>query len=90
MRANTHTLVDARLVPQRAVSELQGGYQVRVVGGDSRIATRAVTVGDQVGRLVVVSSGLEPGERVAVDGAQFVKDGAIVTAKPFVMSAVSE
>jgi len=54
------------------------------------IATRAVTVGDQVGRLVVVSSGLEPGERVAVDGAQFVKDGAIVTAKPFVMSAVSE
>jgi len=90
VRANTRTLVDARLVPQRAVSELQGGYQVRVVGGDSRIATRAVTVGDQVGRLVVVSSGLEPGERVAVDGAQFVKDGAIVTAKPFVMSAVSE
>jgi RND family efflux transporter MFP subunit len=90
VRANTRTLVAARLVPQRAVSQLQGGYQVRVVGRDSRIATRAVTVGDQVGRLVVVSSGLEPGERVAVDGAQFVKDGAVVTAKPFVMSAVHE
>src|SRR5207248_6024988 len=49
VRANTRTLVDARLVPQRAVRELQGGYQVRVVGRDGRITTRAVTVGSQVG-----------------------------------------
>ena len=90
VRANTRTLVNARLVPQRAVSELQGGYQVRVVGSDNRLATRTVTVGDQVGRLIVVSSGLEPGERVAIEGAQSVKDGALVTTKPFAMSAVSE
>ena len=90
VRATTRTLVDARLVPQRAVSELQGGYQVRVVGSDNRLATRTVTVGDQVGRLIVVSSGLEPGERVAIEGAQSVKDGALVTTKPFAMSAVSE
>jgi membrane fusion protein (multidrug efflux system) len=90
VRATIRTLVDARVVPQRAVTELQGGYQVRVVGRDNRIATRAVTVGEVVGRLIVVSSGLEPGERVAVEGAQFVKDGAVVTAKPFTMAADSE
>src|SRR5438105_4498687 len=90
VRANTRTLVDARLIPQRAVSELQGGYQVRVVGRDNRMATRAVTIGDRVGRLVVVSSGIEPGERVAVEGAQSVKDGALVTAKPFAMTADRE
>jgi RND family efflux transporter MFP subunit len=90
IRANTRTIVDARLVPQRAISELQGGYQVRVVGRDNRITTRAVTVGDQVGRLIVVASGLEPGERVAIEGAQFVKDGTVVTAKPFAMPADSE
>ena len=85
VRANTRTLVNASLVPQRAVRELQGGYQVRVVGRDGRIATRAVTVGSQVGHLIVVSSGLEHGERVAIDGAASVKDGALVTAKPFTM-----
>jgi membrane fusion protein (multidrug efflux system) len=90
VRAITHTLVDARLIPQRAVTELQGGYEVRVVGADNRIATRAVTVGDRIGRLIVVSSGLEPGERVAVEGAQSIKDGAVVTAKPFAMPADSE
>ncbi len=90
VRATTRTLVDARLVPQRAVSELQGGYQVRVVGPDNRLATRTVTVGDQVGRLIVVSSGLEPGERVAIEGAQSVKDGALVTPKPFAMPSASE
>jgi membrane fusion protein (multidrug efflux system) len=90
VRATTRTLVDARLVPQRAVSELQGGYQVRVVGSDNRLVTRTVTVGDQAGRLIVVSSGLETGERVAIEGAQSLKDGALVTTKPFAMPSVSE
>jgi len=85
VRANTRTLVNANMVPQRAVTELQGGYQVRVVGLDGRIATRTVTVGSQVGHLIVVSSGLHPGERVAIDGAASVKDGALVTPKPFTM-----
>ena len=90
VRANTRTLINAHLIPQRAVSELQGGYQVRVVGLDGRIATRAVTTGDRVGRLVVIASGLESGERVAVEGAQFVKDGAVVRPKPFTAPADHE
>ena len=90
VRANTRTLVDAYLVPQRAVSELQAGYQVRVVDRDARIATRAVAIGERVGRLVVISSGLTAGERVAVEGAQSVKDGAVVTPKPFAMPSGRE
>ena len=70
VRATTRTLVNALLVPQRAVTELQGGFQVRVVGSDNKVATRTVTVGDHVGSRSIVSSGLEPGERVVVEGAQ--------------------
>jgi RND family efflux transporter MFP subunit len=85
VRANTRTLIDARLIPQRAVAELQGGYQARVVGPDNRISTRAITVGDRLGRMWVVAKGLQPGERVAVEGAQSVKDDGLVTPKPFVL-----
>jgi membrane fusion protein (multidrug efflux system) len=90
VRANTRTLIDAQLIPQRAVSELQGGYRTRVVGPDNRISTRAITVGDRMGHLWVVASGLKPGERVAVQGAQSVKDGAVVTPKPFTPSKEGE
>jgi RND family efflux transporter MFP subunit len=90
VRANTRTLVDARLIPQRAISELQGGYRARVVGPDNRISTRDVTVGDSLGFMRVVASGLQPGEQVAVEGAPFAKDGDVVTPKPFTMPAKGE
>ncbi len=90
VRANTRTLVDARLIPQRAVTELQGGYRTRVVTPDNRIHVRAVTVGDRLGSLWVVASGLQPGERVAVEGAPFAKDGDLVTPKPFVVPTKGE
>jgi membrane fusion protein (multidrug efflux system) len=90
LRANTRTLVDAALVPQRAISELQGGYRARVVGPDNRISTRAVTVGDRVGPMWVVASGLQRGERVAVEGAQSAKDGDVVTPKAFTLTAKGE
>jgi RND family efflux transporter MFP subunit len=90
VRASTRTLINARLIPQRAISDLQGGYRARVVGPDNRITTRAVTVSDRVGRMFVVASGLQPGERVAVEGAQSAKDGDVVTPKPFTLPAKSE
>jgi RND family efflux transporter MFP subunit len=90
LRANTRTLVDAALVPQRAISELQGGYRARVVGPDNRISTRAVTVGDRLGSMWVVASGLQRGERVAVEGAQSSKDGDVVTPKAFTLTAKGE
>ena len=90
LRANTRTLVDAALVPQRAISELQGGYRARVVGPDNRISTRAVTVGDRLGSMWVVASGLQRGERVAIEGAQTTKDGDVVTPKAFTSTAKGE
>jgi len=78
---------DALLVPQRAVSELQGGYQVAVVDGDNKVSIRTVTVGDRVGALWVIAEGLHPGERVVVEGVQKVRPGVQVNPKPFVTEA---
>jgi membrane fusion protein (multidrug efflux system) len=83
VRAVTSTLHHSLVLPQRAISELQGQYQVRVVTRDNTVAVRAITVGERVGDQWVVTSGLKAGERVAVDGAQFLRDGATVTPKPF-------
>ena len=74
---------DALLVPQRAVSELQGGYQVAVVNRDNKVSIRTVTVGDRVGNQWVIAEGLKPGERVVVEGVQKVRPGTQVNPKPF-------
>jgi len=68
----------ALLVPQRAVQELQGAYQVAVVDGDRRAHLQAVTVGQRVGSDWVITAGLHPGERVVTEGLQKVRDGAAV------------
>src|SRR6266446_6794005 len=77
----------ALLVPQRAVSELQGGYQVAVVGGDDKVSIRTVTVGDRVGTQWIIAEGLNPGERIVAEGIQKVRAGAQVKPKPFGMQA---
>ncbi len=74
---------DALLVPQRAVSELQGAYQVAVVDGDNKVSIRTVTVGDRVGSEWVIAGGLHRGERVVAEGVQKVRSGAKVNPKPF-------
>jgi membrane fusion protein (multidrug efflux system) len=76
----------ALLVPQRAVSELQGGYQVAVVGSDDKVSIRTVTVGDRVGSQWVIAEGLNPGERVVAEGVQKVRQGAHVNPKPFAVA----
>jgi membrane fusion protein (multidrug efflux system) len=73
----------ALLVPQPAVTELQGGYEVDVVGADNRVAIRPVQVGDRVGTMWVISSGLKPGERVVVEGQEKVRTGTQVRPTPF-------
>src|SRR5277367_2629074 len=73
----------ALLVPQRAVTELQGGYQVAVVGADNKVDIQTVTVGDRSGTQWVISEGLKPGERVIAEGVQKVHAGALVDPKPF-------
>jgi membrane fusion protein (multidrug efflux system) len=73
----------ALLVPQRAVMELQGSYQVAVVGGDDKVEMRPVNPGERVGSLWVIDAGLKPGERVVAEGLQKVKQGIGVKPRPF-------
>jgi len=88
VRANTKTLSNAVLVPQRAVTELQGQPQVKVVGPDNRIRVRPVKVGIRLDKEWVVEDGLQSGERVVVDAASSLADGARVT--PKVVGAAGE
>jgi len=83
VRTAVRTQKDALLVPQRAVSELQGGYQVAVVDGENKVSIRPVKVGDRVGTEWIVAEGLKPGERVIVEGVQKVGPGMQVNPKPF-------
>jgi membrane fusion protein (multidrug efflux system) len=71
------------LVPQPAVSELQGGYEVVVVGDDNRVATQQVQIGDRVGTMWVITRGLKPGDRVVVEGQQKLRPGMQVQPRPF-------
>ena len=69
---------DVLLVPQKAVTELQGGYQVAVVGNDNKVSIRTVTVGELSGLMWIVDQGLKPGERVVAEGLQKVRNGVPV------------
>src|SRR5271166_5829606 len=89
VRAVIRTQPGALLVPQRAVSELQGGYQVAVVGTDNKVDVRTVTVGPQVDRRWVIASGLNPGDRVVAEGVQKIRTGIRVNPKPFTAEAIS-
>src|SRR5258708_7967884 len=74
---------DALLVPQRAVSELQGGYQVAAVDSENKVSIRTVKVGDRVGGQWIIADGLKPGDRVVAEGVQKVRPGMQVNPKPY-------
>jgi RND family efflux transporter MFP subunit len=82
-RALTGYLPKALLVPQAAVNQQQGTYQVMVIGADSRAQLRTVEVGPRVGTLWVITSGLKPGERVVAVGADKAKEGEVVNPTPY-------
>src|SRR4030095_16898127 len=84
VRAATDIRRNALLVPQRAVTELQGSYQVAVVDGANKVSIRPVTVGERSGSMWIIESGLKPGERVVVEGIQRIKPNLVATPKPFV------
>jgi RND family efflux transporter MFP subunit len=83
VRAVTELRRGALLVPQRAVTELQGGYQVAVLQAGNKITIRTVQVGAQVGSMWIINQGLRLGERVVAEGTQVVRDGAVVTPQPY-------
>jgi len=87
IRAIIRTAKGALLVPQRAVTEQQGSYQVAVVRSGNTVEIRPVKVGERVGSQWIIETGLRPGDRVVAEGTQKVRPGAIVTPKPLRASA---
>jgi len=83
IQAITEVRKSALLVPQQAVSELQGVYQVGVVSADNKVTIKSVKLGPQLGDGWLVESGLQEGDSVVVDGLQRVKDGMTVAPTPF-------
>jgi membrane fusion protein (multidrug efflux system) len=86
VRADTAIVSDALLVPQRAVTELQGASQLRIAESDGKISVRTVTLGNRIGGRFIVTDGLEPGDRVVVDAPQ-LRDGQMVKTRPYVDAA---
>ena len=83
VRARTQMITNAVVVPQRAVNELQGAYQVAVVGESNAVRLASVKVGDQVASNWIIQSGLQAGDQVVVEGTQKVKPGMIVNPQPY-------
>ena len=83
VRAAIGTSAGALLVPQPAVSELQGTYQVAVLDDANKVSVEVVKVGDRVGSMWVIRGGLKPGQRVVVEGVQKAVPGTTVNPKPF-------
>lgn len=84
VRAVTSVKQEALLVPQRAVTELQGTYQVAVIGPDNKVNIRPVKLGEKSGAQWVVQDGLSAGESVVAEGTLKVRPGMTVSPKPFV------
>ncbi|HEY5228442.1 MAG TPA: efflux RND transporter periplasmic adaptor subunit, partial [Opitutaceae bacterium] len=83
VRAVVRVEKGALLVPQQALTELQGGYQLATVDAGNTAHILTVKTGPQVGPNVVIEGGLHPGDRVVADGVQKIKDGAVVNPVPF-------
>src|SRR6267142_1551540 len=83
VRAVTNGSRRALVVPQRAVADLQGGYQIKVLGVNNQVVVRSITVGDRVGNLQIIKDGVKAGEQVIVGAPAAVREGSIVSPKPF-------
>jgi len=83
VRAVVRIQKGALLVPQRAVSEIQGGYQVVTIDEGKHAHFNSVQAGDRVGSEWIVNGGLHPGDQVVVEGLQKVKEGGLVNPLPF-------
>ena len=84
IRALLTTLTNALLVPQRAVTEMQGRYLVAVVGADGKVSIHPVQAGEVVGTDWVVQGDLKAGDQVIAEGVQKIREGAQVKAVPLV------
>jgi membrane fusion protein (multidrug efflux system) len=89
VRAVVKNKTNAMLVPQRAVGEIQGRNMVAVVKPDNTVALKPVKAAETIGNSWVIDEGLQPGEKVIVEGIQKARPGATVDPKPFVEAAAT-
>lgn len=82
-RVAIEKLQGALLVPEIALWDLQGAYQIGVLRADGKADIRPIKIGPRFNRQVVVTDGLSEGEKVIVEGVQKVRPGMTVTAKPY-------
>ena len=90
IRAEVEIKKGAVVIPQQAVSEVQGKYLVAVVSAENKVAIKQVKIGQQFGQLRVIDEGLQRGEKVVAEGIQKVRDGMVVSPKPFEIKAQAE
>jgi len=90
VRAITQTRKGALVVPQRAVSELQGSYQVATVDQENKIHLKTVRVGNEIGADWIIESGLAPNDRIVAEGLQKIKEGEVVNPQPFTGSPAGQ
>jgi membrane fusion protein (multidrug efflux system) len=89
IRATMSVVKDALLVPQRAITDVQGKYLLAIVGADNKVDIRPVKVGERIGSEWLIAEGLKPGEKVIAEGTQKVRPGMSVETKPFVPAAAA-
>jgi membrane fusion protein (multidrug efflux system) len=80
----------ALLVPQRAVSELQGGYLVAVISSENKVNIRPIKVGPKIDTMWIVEDGLKPGDRIVAEGFQKVREGMEVHPEPYQSGSKTE
>lgn len=90
LRATIMIRKGALLVPQRAVTEMQGKYLVAVVTSDNKADVRTVKVGERFGSDWIIEEGIKLGEKVVVEGVQKARPGSPVDPKPFVKDAAEK
>ena len=89
IKAETDVRHDALLIPQRAVNELQGSYQVAVVDSNNNVQIRSVALGPQLGSDLIITSGINPNERVVTEGVPKLKDGMRVSPQSTTVAATA-
>jgi membrane fusion protein (multidrug efflux system) len=87
VKAETEVRHDALLIPQRAVNELQGSYQVAIVDSNNTVQIRSVTLGPQFGSDLIITSGVNRKERVVTEGVSKLKDGMRVSPQSTTVAA---
>lgn len=84
----TEMVLKALVIPSRAIQELQGQYQVYIIGNDNKAELKTIKKGNQLGQLTEVISGLSEGEKVITEGFLKVKPG--MTVNPVEMQLSSD